>query len=114
MRSTLFYSVLASGITSALGDASISTFPNSLNLAASFDPIKSAYWTGLPHHRRTPFSISPDGKSAYLAYLDHTYATVHVQQVSLTDFSAVGDAISVTAYEAAGLVAQNDGFALMA
>ncbi|APA06979.1 hypothetical protein sscle_02g017490 [Sclerotinia sclerotiorum 1980 UF-70] len=114
MRSTLFYSVLASGITSALGDASISTFPNSLNLAASFDPIKAAYWTGLPHHRRTPFSISPDGKSAYLAYLDATYSTVHVQQVSLTDFSAVGDAISVTAYEAAGLVAQNDGFALMA
>ncbi|KAA8576103.1 hypothetical protein EYC84_006265 [Monilinia fructicola] len=114
MRSTLFYSVLASGITSALGDASISTFPNSLNLAANFDPIKAAYWTGLPHHRRTPFSVSPDGKSAYLAYLDSTYSKVHVQQVSLTDFSAVGDAVSITAYEAAGLVAQNDGFALMA
>ncbi|RAL68307.1 hypothetical protein DID88_007037 [Monilinia fructigena] len=114
MRSTLFYSVLASSITSALGDASISTFPNSLNLAANFDPIKAAYWTGLPHHRRTPFSVSPDGKSAYLAYLDSTYAKVHVQQVSLTDFTAIGDAVSVTAYEAAGLVAQNDGFALMA
>ncbi|KAJ8070343.1 hypothetical protein OCU04_000723 [Sclerotinia nivalis] len=114
MRSTLFYSVLASGITSALGDASISTFPNSLTLAASFDPIKAAYWTGLPHHRRTPFSVSPDGNSAYIAYLDDTYATVHVQQVSLTDFTAIGDAVSVTGYEAAGLVAQNDGFALMA
>ncbi|KAF7867331.1 hypothetical protein EAF04_005414 [Stromatinia cepivora] len=114
MRSTLFYSVLASGITSTLGDASISTFPNSLTLAASFDPIKPAYWTGLPHHRRTPFSISPDGNSAYLAYLDDTYATVHVQQVSLTDFTAIGNAISITAYEAAGLVAHNDGFALMA
>ncbi|KAF7923610.1 hypothetical protein BELL_0414g00110 [Botrytis elliptica] len=114
MRSTLFYSVLASGITSALGDASISTFPNSLALAANFDPIKSAYWTGLPHHRRTPFSVSPDGNSAYLAYLDSTYAKVYVQQVSLTDFSAVGEAVAITAYEATGLVAQNDGFALMA
>ncbi|QSZ31054.1 hypothetical protein DSL72_000615 [Monilinia vaccinii-corymbosi] len=114
MRSTLFYSVLASGITSVLGDVSISTFPNSLNLAADFDPIKPAYWTVLAHHRRTPLSVSPDGKSAYIAYLDSTYAKVHVQQVSLTDFSAVGEAVSVTAYEAAGLVAQNDGFALMA
>lgn len=114
MRSTLFYSVLASGITSVLGDASISTFPNSLTLASKFDPIKAAYWTGLPHHRRTPFSVSPDGKSAYIAYLDSSYAKVYVQQVSLADFSAVGDAVSVTAYEAAGLVAQNDGFALMA
>lgn len=114
MRSTLFYSVLASGITSVLGDASISTFPNSLTLASKFDPIKAAYWTGLPHHRRTPFSVSPDGKSAYIAYLDSSYAKVYVQQVSLADFSAVGDAVSVTAYEATGLVAQNDGFALMA
>ncbi|KAI9650718.1 hypothetical protein NHQ30_000741 [Ciborinia camelliae] len=114
MRSTLFYSVLASGITSVLGDASISTFPNSLALASNFDPIKAAYWTGLPHHRRTPFSVSPDGSKAYIAYLDSTYAKVYVQQVSLTDFTAVGDAVSVTAYEAAGLVAHNDGFALMA
>ncbi|PQE24278.1 hypothetical protein CJF31_00002522 [Rutstroemia sp. NJR-2017a BVV2] len=106
--------LLASGITSVLSDASISTFANSLTLSASFDPIKPAYWTGLPHHRRTPFSVSPDGKSAYLAYLDTSYAKVYVQQVSVDDFTAVGDAVSVTAYEAAGLVAQNDGFALMA
>ncbi|KAF7958577.1 hypothetical protein EAE96_002117 [Botrytis aclada] len=52
--------------------------------------------------------------SAYLAYLDSTYAKVYVQQVSLTDFSAVGEAVAITAYEATGLVAQNDGFALMA
>jgi hypothetical protein len=114
MRSTLFYSVLASGITSVLSDASISTFANSLTLSASFDPIKPAYWTGLPHHRRTPFSVSPDGKSAYLAYLDASYSKVYVQQVNVDDFTAVGEAVSVSAYEAAGLVAQNDGFALMA
>ncbi|KAF4630865.1 hypothetical protein G7Y89_g7272 [Cudoniella acicularis] len=92
----------------------ISSFPNSLALSASFDPIKAAYWTGLPHHRRTPFSVSPDGKSAYLAYLDSTYSTVHVQQVDVSTFEAVGTSYSTTGYEAGGLVAQNDGFALMA
>ena len=69
MHFTLFSALVAGSITSVLGDASISSFPNSLTLSSSFDPIKAAYWTGLPHHRRTPFSVSPDGKSAYLAYL---------------------------------------------
>lgn len=72
MRFTLISALVAGSITSVLGDASISSissFPNSLTLSSSFDCIKPAYWTGLPHHRRTPFSVSPDGKSAYLAYL---------------------------------------------
>ncbi len=37
-----------------------------------------------------------------------------VQQVDTTTFAAVGTAVEITGYEAAGLVAQNDGFALMA
>lgn len=109
-----FAAIIAGSITFVLGDASISNFPNSLLLSSSFDPIKAAYWTGLPHHRRTPFSVSPDGKSAYLAYLDSTYSNVVVQQVDLTTFEAVGTAYKTAGYEAAGLVAQNDGFALMA
>jgi hypothetical protein len=114
MHFTLISALIAGSITSVLGDASISSFPNSLTLSSSFDPIKAAYWTGLPHHRRTPFSVSPDGKSAYLAYLDSTYATVVVQQVDLSTFEALGTAYSTPGYEAAGLVAQNNGFALMA
>jgi hypothetical protein len=113
MRFTLLSLLVASG-SSVLADPSISSFPNSLTLSASFDPIKAAYWTGLPHHRRTPFSVSPDGKSAYLAYLDSTYKNIVVQQVDTSTFTAVGTAVSVAGYEAAGLVAQNDGFALMA
>lgn len=58
--------------------------------------------------------VSPDGKSAYLAYLDSTLKKVYVQQVDTSTFAAVGTAFSTTGYEAAGLVAQNDGFALMA
>jgi hypothetical protein len=114
MHFTLFSALIAGSISSVLGDASISSFPNSLTLSSSFDPVKAAYWTGLPHHRRTPFSVSPDGKSAYLAYLDSTYANVVVQQVDVSTFAAVGTAVSIAGYEAAGLVAQNDGFALMA
>ncbi|KAF8862336.1 hypothetical protein BDZ45DRAFT_702957 [Acephala macrosclerotiorum] len=98
---------------STIADPIISSFPNSLALESSFDPIKAAYWTGLPHHRRTPFSVSPDGKSAYLAYLDATYSNVVVQQVDTSTFAAVGTAVKLTGYEAAGLVAQNDGFAVM-
>ena len=97
-----------------LADPFLASFPNSLELSSSFDPIKAAYWTGLPHHRRTPFAVSPDGNSGYLAYLDSTYAKVLVQQVDLTTFEAVGTAYETTGYEAGGLVAHNDGFALMA
>lgn len=113
MRNTIISSLLL-GATAVLADPVITTFANTAKLAASFDPIKAAYWTGLPHHRRTPFSVSPDGNSAYLAYLDSTYSTVYVQEINVTDFSAIGTAYSTTGYEAAGLVAQNDGFALFA
>ncbi|RDW94450.1 hypothetical protein BP5796_00213 [Coleophoma crateriformis] len=101
-------------ISTVLADVSITSFANSLKLGSSFDPIKAAYWTGLPHHRRTPFSVSPDGTKGYLAYLDSTYSSVVVQEVDLTTFAAVGTAYKTTAYEATGLVAQNDGFALLA
>ena len=114
MRFTLVSSILACGIISVLAAASISSFPNALTLSASFDPIKAAYWTGLPYHRRTPFSVSPDGKSAYIAYLDSTSKNIQVQQVDTTEFTAVGNAASIPGFEAAGLVAQNDGFALLA
>ncbi|KAJ5040966.1 uncharacterized protein L3040_005525 [Drepanopeziza brunnea f. sp. 'multigermtubi'] len=106
--------VLLASATSVLTEPSISSFPNSLTLSSPFDPIKAAYWTGLPHHRRTPFAVSPDGKSAYLAYLDSTLENIVVQQVDTTTFTAVGTAVTVKGYEAAGLVAQDDGFALMA
>ncbi|OWP05126.1 hypothetical protein B2J93_5644 [Marssonina coronariae] len=114
MHFPLISAVLWAGTHLVLADPSISSFPNSLTLSASFDPIQAAYWTGLPHHRRTPFAVSPDGASAYLAYLDSTKTNVLVQQVETTAFTAVGAPVTIVAYEAAGIVAQNDGFALMA
>lgn len=109
----MFCSVLLAGTALVLADLRLSSFPNTLTLSTPFDPIMPAYWTGLPHHRRTPFAASPDGKSAYLAYLDSGKKNVVVQQVDTTTFTAVGTPVTIPGYEAAGLVAHDDGFALM-
>jgi hypothetical protein len=75
--------------------------------------------------------VSPDGGSAYLAYLDDSETDVHIQQVDPTNFRAVGATMTVKGakegtcshfipttslfihFTAGGLVAQNDGFALL-
>ena len=98
-----------------LSSSSLKSYPNVLDLGGnSFGPVKPAYWTSLPHHRRTPFAVSPDGKSAYLAYLDKSETDVHIQSVNPSTFEAVGTPVTVTgAKEAGGLVAKNDGFTLL-
>lgn len=97
-----------------LSTSSLENFVDSLSLTSSFNPIKEAYWTGYPHHRRTPFAVSPDGSKAFLAYLDSSGTGVHVQGVDPTTFAAVGTAVSISGgLEAGGLVAHNDGFALL-
>lgn len=97
-----------------LTSSSLENFVDSLSLTASFNPVKEAYWTGYPHHRRTPFAVSPDGSKAYLAYLDASGTGVHVQGVDPKTFAAVGSAVSIAdGKEAGGLVAHNDGFALL-
>ena len=108
---TLLYATLA---VADLTNASLKKHNDTLKLDFPFNPIKPAYWTGYPHHRRTPFAVSPDGKSAYLAYLDNSETDVHVQRLDPATFAAVGKATTVKgAKEAGGLVAQNDGFALL-
>ncbi|CAM1504410.1 Fc.00g020010.m01.CDS01 [Cosmosporella sp. VM-42] len=101
-------------VAAQLTSSSLESHVDTLTLSSSFNPVKEAYWTGFPHHRRTPFAVSPDGKSAYLAYLDSTGTGVHVQGVNPETFAAVGDAVSISAgKEAGGLVAHDDGFALL-
>ncbi|CAD0110111.1 unnamed protein product [Aureobasidium uvarum] len=97
-----------------LSNASLKNYVNSLELDYSFNPVKEAYWTDLPHHRRTPFALSPDGTRAFLAYLDNSETDVHIQRVDPQTFAAVGSAVTVKGgKEAGGLVAHNDGFALL-
>lgn len=105
-----------SGAASADGltDSSMTTYVDSLTLTSNFDPVKAAYWTGYVHHRRTPFAVSPDGTTGYLAYLDGSETDVHIQKVDPSTFEATGDPVTVTGgKEAGGLVAHDDGFALL-
>lgn len=67
-----------------------------LTLQHHLNPVKAAYWTNLPHHRRTPFAVSPDGDSAYLAYLDSSETDVHVQQLDPSSSKATGTFVTVT------------------
>ncbi|WZH40514.1 Extracellular alpha-14-glucan glucosidase [Fusarium acuminatum] len=97
-----------------LTSSSLEKHVDTLTLGSSFNPVKEAYWTGLPHHRRTPFAVSPDGKTAFLAYLDASGTGVHVQGVDPKTFAAVGTPVTLkSGKEAGGLVAHNDGFALL-
>ncbi|KAI8688979.1 hypothetical protein NCS55_00153500 [Fusarium keratoplasticum] len=108
---------LAAGLALAaaqLSSTSLENHVDALTLGSSFNPVQEAYWTGFPHHRRTPFAVSPDGKTAYLAYLDASGTGVHVQGVDPKTFAAVGTPVTIKAgEEAGGLVAHNDGFAIL-
>jgi hypothetical protein len=92
----------------------ITSFVDVLALDYEFDPVKAAYWTGLPHHRRTPFDVSPDGETGYLAYLDSNGTGVHVQHIHPPTMTAKGPLVTIPdVYEAGGLVAHDHGFALL-
>jgi hypothetical protein len=115
-----FYSTLLTPLaTTALAASTAPTiklesFPNVLNLTAPFDPIKEAYWTGLPHHRRTPFAVSPDGQTGYIAYLDASGTDVHVQHIDPPSMTAKGPDVTLPGLkEAGGIVAHDHGFALL-
>lgn len=107
-------SLAGAAAAQGLTESSLETHVDAVTLSSSFNPIKEAYWTGYVHHRRTPFSVSPDGKTAYLAYLDSSDTGVHVQPIDPTTFKATGTVVTVDGgKEAGGLVAQDDGFALL-
>ncbi|KAK4543093.1 hypothetical protein LTR36_005870 [Oleoguttula mirabilis] len=92
----------------------LKTFVDVMDLEFSFDPVKAAYWTSLPHHRRTPFAVSPDGQTGYLAYLDSSGTGVHVQHITPATMTVKGPLVTIPdVYEAGGLVAHDHGFALL-
>ncbi|OJZ80522.1 hypothetical protein ASPFODRAFT_38223 [Aspergillus luchuensis CBS 106.47] len=116
MRGSFALSLLSAalGASAALTESNLQTYVDVLALDSSFNPIEAAYWTDYVHHRRTPFAVSPDGKTAYLAYLDASGSDVHVTELDPTTFEATGTTVTVSGgQEAGGLVAHNDGFALL-
>ena len=55
-----FFLSLAYHVAVAVGQlntSSLEKHPNVLALTSPFNPVKAAYWTALPHHRRTPFAV---------------------------------------------------------
>ncbi|KAA8647767.1 hypothetical protein EYZ11_000180 [Aspergillus tanneri] len=116
MRAIVAVSLLSAALRAAadLTESNLKKHTDVLTLSHSFNPVQEAYFTRFPHHRRTPFAVSPDGKSAYIAYLDASQTDIHVQQVNVDTFEATGTPVTVSGgKEAGGLIAQNDGFALL-
>lgn len=112
----LFTAVTSVAALAAAVDPSLKlkTFVDVLPLQYTFDAVKAAYWTGLPHHRRTPFAVSPDGNTGYLAYLDESGKGVHVQHIHPPSMTAKGPLVTIPdVQEAGGLVAHDHGFALL-
>ena len=92
----------------------LKTYVDAIDLSFSFNPVIPAYWTGLPHHRRTPFAISPGGTTGYLAYLDASGTGVHVTHIDTATMKHKNQGITVpNVKEAGGLVGRNNGFALL-
>ena len=59
IRLPLFLSLiyLATIAVAQLNASSLTKYPNVLSLKYPFNPVKAAYSTYLPHHRRTPFAV---------------------------------------------------------
>lgn len=101
-------------VAAGLTDSSLKTYVDSVTLDYNFDPVIAAYWTGYIHHRRTPFAVSQSGNTAYLAYLDGSGTDVHVTAIDTTTFEPTGTTTTVSGgKEAGGLIAHDDGFALL-
>ncbi|KAH6695174.1 hypothetical protein F5X68DRAFT_198046 [Plectosphaerella plurivora] len=114
MRFQLSFLLQATASLAQLTSSMLEKHVDSVTLGSSFNPIQESYWTGYPHHRRTPFAVSPDGTSGYLAYLDASGTGVHIQPVDPKTFASKGTPVTVAgAKEAGGLVAHDDGFALL-
>ena len=106
-----FALLLLSAVQSAasLTDSNLKKHVDILTLENSFNPVKAAYWTNYPHHRRTPFAVSPDGKSAYLAYLGSSETDVHVQQLDPATFEATGTFVTVSGGKEGQCTIPSDG-----
>ncbi|KAF2428915.1 hypothetical protein EJ08DRAFT_671212 [Tothia fuscella] len=101
-------------VAAQISASNLQVYRNSLNLDSPFQHTIPAYWTSYPHHRRTPFALAPNGKTAYLAYLDASGKGVHVHKVDPNTYAATGTTVTISnGKEAGGLVAHNDGFALL-
>jgi hypothetical protein len=103
------FSALVQTAAFSAGDLSVSK--DAITLAGGFNYAVPGY-DYRPHHARTPFAVSSGNGNTYVAYLSGN--TVYVQQVDHANgFAAVGSPAAVSGLVAGGLVAHDDGFALL-
>ena len=68
-------------------------------------------YDGIPTDARVAFGVAPSGNS-YVAWTNNAYATVHVTPLTALQTRLGADTL-VPGYDIGGLVAQDDGFALL-
>jgi RNA polymerase sigma factor (sigma-70 family) len=108
-------SVAASVAAAPLPSPSVTPQSGTITTTTISLPVPFAYripgYSGKQHSRRTPFAIAPNG-AAWLAWLAADGANVHVTPLG-KDFKRSGDDVVVPGREASGLIAHDDGFALL-
>ena len=98
-------------MTAAFSVSDLTLSKDTITLSGTFTSAVPGY-DFRPHHNRTPFAVSAGNGNTYVAY--STEDTVYVQQVDHANgFAAVGSAVAVSGLLAGGLVAHDDGFALL-
>lgn len=94
---------------------SVTTAKGAITTTTISLPVPFAYripgYSGKLHSRRTPFALAPNG-TAWLAWLAADGKNVHVTPLG-KDLRRSGDDVVVPGREASGLVAHDDGFALL-
>lgn len=110
-KTWILAALAAASLANAFSASDLTLSKDSVKLSGTFKYAVPGY-DFRPHHARTPFAVSSGNGNAYVAY--GTGSTVYVQQVDhANNFAAVGSPVAVPGLRAGGLVAHDDGFALL-
>ncbi|CAH7671526.1 hypothetical protein PPACK8108_LOCUS6306 [Phakopsora pachyrhizi] len=91
---------------------SIKSYKDIIKLDSSFDSTIKSYWND--HYNRRRVNLACALKICYLAYLDGSAVDrIHVLTLEADTFKRTGSPISLDGHEAGGLVAHEDGFAIL-
>lgn len=114
----LSLALIASGLSivssSGLTTANFQVYRNTIDLDFAYDGVIPAWWTRNNHVRRISHACNDAATRCYLAYLDNAKAGVHIQAYDPRTFKKAGPSIMIPkAIEASGIIAHNDGFAIL-
>ncbi|KAI8448838.1 hypothetical protein BY996DRAFT_327273 [Phakopsora pachyrhizi] len=90
---------------------SIKSYKDVVKLDSSFDSTIKSYSND--HYNRRRVNLACASKTCYLAYLDGSVDKIHVLTLNAETFESSGNPITLEGHEAGGLVAHDDGFAIL-